>query len=321
MNEFITVLTAVLPILCVAAAGLGMRKLNWLTEEADASLIKMTINVLTPCLVFDAVMHNQAVRQAGNLLMAPTVGFVTTAFGIVISLIAARWFGITQEQERRTFALCTGAYNYGYVPLPLALTLFDRETAGVLLVHNVGVEVAIWTVGLFVLRGGIQEKLGWKKLLSPPIMAIVVTLALNFAGADRVIPQFVMATATMLGQCAIPIGLILIGATMADHMGDFDTRSGGRVMASACVLRMGILPIFFLLLAWGLSGPVELKRVILLQAAMPAAVFPIVMAKHYGGDARTALRVVIATSLVGFATIPLWIRLGQKILFPVLPIE
>ena len=113
MNEFITVLTAVLPILCVAAAGLGMRKLNWLTEKADASLIKMTINVLTPCLIFDAVMHNQAVRQAGNLLMAPTVGFITTAAGIWFSLIAARWFGITQEQERRTFALCTGAYNYG----------------------------------------------------------------------------------------------------------------------------------------------------------------------------------------------------------------
>jgi predicted permease len=82
---------------------------------------------------------------------------------------------------------------------------------------------------------------------------------------------------------------------------------------------MGIMPIFFLLLGWCLTGPVELKRVILLQAAMPAAVFPIVMAKHYGGDARTALRVVIATSLVGFATIPLWIRLGQKILFPDLP--
>jgi predicted permease len=44
---------------------------------------------------------------------------------------------------------------------------------------------------------------------------------------------------------------------------------------------------------------------------MPAAVFPVVMAKHYGGDPATALRVVLATSLVGLITIPLWIRAGM----------
>ena len=49
----------------------------------------------------------------------------------------------------------------------------------------------------------------------------------------------------------------------------------------------------------------------MLEAAMPAAVFPIVMAKHYGGDPATAVRVVVATSLVGLLTIPLWIRFGM----------
>jgi hypothetical protein len=52
--------------------------------------------------------------------------------------------------------------------------------------------------------------------------------------------------------------------------------------------------------------------VIVLEAAMPAAVFPIVMARHYGGDAATALRVVFSTSLVSLLTIPLWIRFGLK---------
>jgi malate permease and related proteins len=50
--------------------------------------------------------------------------------------------------------------------------------------------------------------------------------------------------------------------------------------------------------------------VLVLEAAMASAVFPIAMAKHYGGDPATALRVVLSTSLVGFMTIPLWIRFG-----------
>jgi len=68
----------------------------------------------------------------------------------------------------------------------------------------------------------------------------------------------------------------------------------------------------FLLVAKFLPASVELKRVMVIEAAMPAAVFPIVMARHYAGDPATAMRVVIGTSVVGLATIPLWIRFGMK---------
>jgi predicted permease len=39
-------------------------------------------------------------------------------------------------------------------------------------------------------------------------------------------------------------------------------------------------------------------------------VLPIVITKHYGGDARTALQVALGTSAVGLVTIPLWIHFG-----------
>ena len=77
---------------------------------------------------------------------------------------------------------------------------------------------------------------------------------------------------------------------------------------------LGILPVLFLTMARFGPFSIELKRVILLQAAMPSAVFPIIMARHYGGDTSTALRVVIATSVVSLVTIPLWIRSGMTFL-------
>jgi predicted permease len=52
----------------------------------------------------------------------------------------------------------------------------------------------------------------------------------------------------------------------------------------------------------------------LLQAAMPSAVFPILLARHYGGDPPTAMRVVIGTSVAGLLTIPLWVRFGMRFL-------
>ena len=49
---------------------------------------------------------------------------------------------------------------------------------------------------------------------------------------------------------------------------------------------------------------------LILQAAMPSAIFPIVVTKVHHGDVPTALQVVLGTSLVGLITIPLWLGFG-----------
>lgn len=275
--------------------------------------MRITINVFAPCLMFDSIIGNRALTDLKTVLVAPVVGFGTVALGLLLGLAFARWTGLSDPAARRTFALSSGIYNYGYIPLPLALFLFDQETVGVLFVHNVGVETAMWSVGLLVLTGH-GGKAGWRSIINVPLLAIGLSLILNFSGAASYLPQFVRQTAHLLGQCAIPLGLVLVGATMADYSGEFRVGSAHRMMVTACLLRVGLLPAAFLGLALLAPLTVELRQVVLLQAAMPAAVFPIVMSRHYGGDAATALRVVIATSVVALITLPLWIRLGMAVL-------
>ena len=103
---------------------------------------------------------------------------------------------------------------------------------------------------------------------------------------------------------------LLSGATLADLILTERIETAARVSLSGITLRLCALPILFLLLAKFLPCSIELKRVIVIQAAMPAAMLPIVIAKHYGGDPQTALQIVLSTSLLGLLTIPLWIRIG-----------
>jgi predicted permease len=188
--------------------------------------------------------------------------------------------------------------------------LFGQETVGVLFVHNVGVELAMWTLAVMIFTGGSVRD--WRKFINAPLVAIVLALTINGFGWSDAVPKVVRTTLHWLGECAIPMSLILIGATVADYLGAFHHRWGGREIIAAVLLRILVLPAIFLLLARYLPASVDLKRVIVLEAAMPSAVFPIVMSRHYGGDPPTALRVVIGTSLVGLVTIPLWIRFGMS---------
>lgn len=314
MSSYLALFNSVLPVLGVIAAGYAIRRWNWLSEEADASLMRVVTHLLAPCLIVDTILGNPAMGRIGNVLAAPILGFVTTALGIVVGWWWRRGVGHAESAPvQRTFALSVGICNYGYIPLPLAQTLFTQSTVGVLFVQNIGVELAMWLVGLAVLSGRPWRE-GWRQLANPPVFAILGALALNFVIDRSAVPVAVLQLAHLLGQCAIPLGLILIGAIIADLLPELRERSAGRVVAFACLVRLGVLPAVILALARVLPVSTEVKEVLLLHAAMPAAVFPIVMARHYGGDAGTALRVVLGTSLASVVTMPIWLKAGLHFL-------
>jgi len=315
VNEFLTVLTAVLPVFGIMGIGLWLRRRGWLTADADASLMRVTINLLLPALIFGSVVGNAALRQPENLLLPPLIGFGMIAVGISLARLFARIAGLQTKAEQRTFAFLTGLQNYGYLAIPLCFSLFDTRTTGVLFVHNVGPEMAMWILGVATLTGGFAG--GWKKILNAPLVALLLALALNFLGMVFTPPaplaflcNVLLTGIHWLGQSAIPLALLLIGAIVADHLGDVRGGKTARVVAVAALVRLAILPAVYLLLARYLPCSVELKRVLVLQGAMPSAVLPIVITKHYGGDARVALQVALGTSVIGLATIPLWIHFG-----------
>lgn len=312
MSQTTTILNAVVPVFAVMGLGVFIRKLNWLTEEADKSLMRICVNVLLPCLILDKSLGNPALSQPSNLLLAPLIGYAVVALGMLIAFWAKPLHGLRDAAAQRTFAVTVGMHNYGYVPLPLALLLFDQKTAGVLFLHIIGVEMAMWTLGVMVLSGGATRD--WRKLLNAPLVAIVLAITLNTLGWNTRIPEVMTTGVHWLGGCAIPLALILIGAIMADHLGEFHSAKGWRVISTALLLRIGVLPLLFLILAKYLPMTTEHQRVLVLEAAMPTAVFPVVLAKLYQGDPATAMRAVLSTAVVSLITIPLWLKFGMKLL-------
>jgi predicted permease len=316
MDDLLPIALKVLAVFAVMGAGVGARLVGWLTAEADRSLMKLTVNVLIPCLFFSRVLGAPSLATPGSVGVPPIVGFVTTVLGFIVAGLAAyafwRLLGLPTPQHRRSFTLCTGMYNYGYISLPLAEKFYPTAVA-TLMVHNVGVEIALWTVGILVISGGLGPG-WWKRILNPPAVAIAAAVGLNFAGAAGPIQQhagFILEAADLLGRCAIPMGLVLSGAIIVDLMREMKLTDGLRTLAGATLIRVVLLPIAFLAFARYAPISTELKQVMVLQASMPAAMFPIVVAKMYEQDTQTALKIIVGTTLMGLLTIPLWIIVGR----------
>jgi malate permease and related proteins len=274
-------------------------------------LMRVIVNLLFPCLILDTLLGNRALENAANVLLAPAVGFGTVALGFLLAYFTAPLIGIREPRQRRTFAFTVGLFNSAYIPLPLVQKLFDPQTTAVLFIHNVGVEIALWTLGVVLLTG--RQEAGerrWIHFLNPPVIAILAALALHFAGAGNWLPSIALSAIHNMGVAAIPLGIILTGATFADQMRDLTPKNGAQVAFGSVILRLGIIPLWMLLLARWLPCPVELRRILVVQAAMPCAMIPILLARHYGGDPSTAMRIVLVTSALGLLTIPLWLQFG-----------
>lgn len=308
---------AVFSVFAVIAAGALFRKVGWLTEQADESLLRLVVNVLLPCLIFDNVVQSTAFDDTSNIWMPPIIGYLTVGVGFLIALgvarLGPRTTGLLTPRAVGTFALCVGLFNYGFIPIPLVKRLFDDRTLGVLFIYNQGVELAIWTIGVLVVSGTLGRA-WYKKLINAPAIAIFLALVINLLGLQPYIPAFIVNAIHWLGLAAIPMSMTLIGATMADSIHPKEaTRPSAasvKMIAWGLALRLGLLPALCVGLALALPVSPELQRVMIIQAAMPSAVFTIVMARHFGGDSPTALRTVLSNSLVGLITIPMWIVLG-----------
>lgn len=299
----------ILPVFLLIGVGVGLRRAHIIEGTAETSIIRLVVHLCMPCLAFDTIVGNASLRAPGNLVLPPLAGFIATSAGIGVCYLAGKAIGLGKGTGLRTFALSAGVCNYSYLPFPIIGGLWGQQTQGLLLVHNMGVDLAIWSVGIVVLTGSSLRD-GWKRLVSPMFITILAAIAVNVLGLSPIVPTFARSMVHSLAVCAVPLGLLMTGVNLANYLDDPVKLLHRNVALGACAVRLGVLPILMLCFAMWLPCSDELKRVMVVQAAMPAAVLPIIIAQYYGGQPLTAVQVVLSTTAAGLVTCPLWIRAG-----------
>lgn len=313
MGSLIDILACVAPPVLLLLLGVAVRRAGWFRPEADASLSVLTVRVLYPCFFFYHIVGSKEQMAPSNLAFVVVGGFLAISLGFLVAWLVAR-FTRMDVHCAPAFTFATGIFNYGYFAFPVAISLFGEQILPKFIVFNLGVEIAIWTVGiLFLASSGFK----FTRLINPPAISIVLALLVKNWGGDAVVPSFAWEVIKMLGACSIPIGLLLIGGNISDLLKGFKFSKGYKVEISSVAVRLAIVPALLLLYAW--IGPVPdgmewFRQVLVVQAAMPAGIFALVVVRIYEGDRTTAMRAIMATLLGSLLTLPLWLFVGLRLI-------
>ncbi len=291
----------VLPVYLLMLAGAILRKTGVVRQEHDEGVMRLVYLVMLPCFILDKILGSAVLRSGPVVLWSMGLGYGLILVGIVIGWVVGRLIGLERGTGIRTFALSAGCQNFGFTAAPVVEILWGSGAMALLFVHNIGVETAMWSAGVMIMSGGAVS---WRKLVNGPLIAVTVGLTLVALGLDDQVTGGVRKAMSMIGIGAFPVAILITGCLIMDLAGT--EKPSWRVIVGAVLVRLVLSPLTMLLGAKFFPLPMELRQVLVVQAAMPAGLTAILLARMYGGRPAVAVQVVIATTLLSLLTLP-WI--------------
>ncbi|MBC6404521.1 MAG: AEC family transporter [Rhodospirillales bacterium] len=287
------VLSVIAPVFLIAALGYVWARLD---KPFDSAMVtQLTVAVTTPCLIVDTFLRASISMEAfGRMVAATLVLYALMALLGFTSLLLLRW-----RQSHFLPSLIFG--NTGNMGLPLCLFAFGEEGLALGITLFAVSTILNFTLGPSIAAGSISPK----QILRMPILyAVVGAVTILITGLRP--PHWLGETIHLLGGVTIPMMILALGVSLAR----LKIVGLGRALVLTSI-RIGGGMVLAFPVAWLFEVEGAARGVLIVQAAMPAAVFNFLFAERYSSAGSDVAGVVLVSSLVSVATTPalLWFLL------------
>lgn len=265
------------------------------------------VHFLYPILIFYSVVDGLNPESFGRLYLYPIWALAFLVIGHVSSLLFAPLWGIRDAHPVYHFG--NSIQNFGYIVFALAEPLIGKEALAEVFIFVVGTEMVVWSWGVATV--GRTRFFSPQTLLNPPLIACVVALIAVYFDV-RVSENLFWQIAGFTKTLMVPVALSCVGG-LVYHVA-VETKLKGiidREIISSLVLRHSILPLILAGFIYSLTSPGNLRSNLLLEAAMPSALVPLVLAKIYGAPTHKIGVFVSLSNIIALVTLPFWLTVFQ----------
>jgi len=321
---FVQAISSTIPVYLFFALGYWLRYRGHILPKHEGTLLFLSIDVGYPCLIFANIMNYMVIHDNKLLadplfcLQAMGCGFFEMFVGMLMAFIVAKAIRLRIGRGFRTFVVSAGMQNYVFFAIPIIQIISkgsDDPAMGVLIIHNVGCEIFVWSLAVFLLSGK-RDNLRLRSLMRGPLIAVAASLAIVWTGLGPYVAlPPIINSAEILGALAPPINLIVCGCAMRDVITHFKWRP--RLLSAGILVRLLVAPACILLAAWALPIDPSIKRIMVIQGAIPSAVTAAILARRFGGDPELATEVILSTTVCSIITLPLWLAVGNAYIVPI----
>jgi len=298
--------TIILPVFGLIAAGYACRKLGKLGPSAASELNRFVVYLALPALLFDT-MANTPLR------MLDQPAFIAV-FGIGFAVVFVFTLGVRLMQRRpladASIDGLNAAYpNTGFVGLPLCLLAFGKASLAPAVIATIMTVCVLFGVAIVLIEIGLQagSHIGatlWRVTKSlaknPLLIAPVAGAVVSATGVG--VPQGGEALIKLLGGAASPCALVALGL----FLGAKGETRNARTTSALVALKLLVQP----LLTWWLAihvfalPPLWAKSAVILSA-LPTGTGPFMLAEFYRRDGSVTSSTILFSTVISLVTVTL----------------
>ncbi len=316
MNEFTaafagTFLAIFKVFLVVLGAGILVRR-GVLNQSVVTALSNVTVTLFLPCMIFSKVIENFDPGAFALWWTLPLVALAMPAVG----LAAGSVMFLRELPKKKNMLALASMQNAGYLVLPVGLALypdrFDRFALYCFL-FILGFNAVLWSLGKRLVTEG-ESANGWQSFVTPPLVANLTALALALTGARRAVPSVVIDAVDLVGQAAVPVATVVLGAILGGVT--FRLRPYLWDAARVLAVKLGVLPLITVLVVRALNldavDPL-LARFLVLEAAAAPASGIVLQVRTYGGDEQKVGSLMLVCYAACLITMPFWLAVWETV--------
>lgn len=292
MDTLLQFLGVAAPVLLVSLIGYGWVR-RGLAFDQDF-VTAMVTQIGAPALVFVTLA-----RSSLSLADISRSGLATLACLITFAVVGV--VGLRLAKLRLPVFLPSLLFpNVGNMGLPVCLFAFGERGLALAMVYFTICTVAQFTLGPAIAMGRLDPR----RLARVPFLYAAVA-AVACAQAGIVLPAWIVNTLTLVGNLTVPLMLLGLGAALAS----FRPSSLGRQVTMALArLGLGVGVGWAVAQAFGLDGAE--RGVLIIQSAMPAAVFNYLFARLYDNDPDEVAGIILMSTVLTYLALPAVIALA-----------
>ena len=241
-----------------------------------------------PCLIFKTLVTVEVTGE--TLLRMGGLALATTAAFALVGVVALKLL----RQELPAFLPSLTFANTGNLGLSLCLLAFGEDGLALAIGYFVVSAVLVFTVGPAMASGTFRMN----TILKVPMFWATIA-AMPAIWLDWTLPKWLFNSLNLIGGIAIPLMLITLGVSLNQLRVN---ALGNAVVLAVVRLAMGFA------VGWGTAEVLGLegvaRGVIIIECAMPVAVYNYVHAEMYKTRPAEVAGLVMVSTLLSFLTLP-----------------
>ena len=280
--------------------GLGFycRKIGIINDVSEKSLSTAITDVVFPCMIFHATVVSLETidwKAAGTVSIASVILLTGSLY------LGKLLFRKYDDSKKPVLVLGALISNAAFIGLPLVSGTYGVTGVFYTTIYMTVSRVYLWTVGVALFPNGDCRHPALNVITHPNSIAMFLAAFYHYLLPFE-FPAFVMDAINEVGSmstvfCMVMVGSLLPGAKFKDL--------AGRDVMIFSAVRLLLIPLLLYAIMRIMKLDAMIIAVMTIIASTPAPTLGSVLASRYGADKKLASCMVLTTTLLSLATIPL----------------